>query len=334
MSDVLGIDIGTSTIKLSRRTAGGEVSTERVARTPPEPLEILRSVDRLIHDTSAGVIALSSFRRALVVDEYTLVLARSSPSEPIVRPESSGKIDAMNPLAPIHRWVDSLHLRCPRFQTLDMWLAERLTGRSVCSESLAWLTGVWDTYRGVWDEAACIESLLRLDRLPEVISSPAVLGGVCLPVLGDHEATAIACAAAGDWPLYVAECGTALACMIGGGPEIPTRLGLESPVRCGYTELVDPYFEQRINGIACPAPKWMPGATFPAAGDVLIEALRNRGHSGGVIVLCGGNATQKLIEDLTSMGLNASIDHAYTSSAGALIMAERAVAGCMGGNDV
>lgn len=324
MADVVAVDVGTSTTKLSRRAADGVITTERVARTPVKPIDIVQTVDKLIRAAEADIVALSSFRRALVIDDDTLVLARSSPAEPIVRPESDGTIDALNPVAPIHRWVDSVRLACPRFLTFDVWLAERLTGRSVCAESLAWLTGAWDTVRGAWDERTCVAAMLAPEQLPDVLSEPFIVGRVCLPVLGDHEATALACARAGEWPLRLAECGTALACLIGGNAEIPPRLGLESPIRCGYSEWVDPHFAQRIAGKSPPAPAWMPNTRRPSARDVVIAAFRRHPEFNGPILMCGGSATQKLLEDLNEAGFDASVDTAYTSSAGALILAERA----------
>jgi hypothetical protein len=324
MAEVIGIDIGTSTIKVSRRVAIDTVVTERVARTPSTPGEILRAIERLAGQ--ADTAAFSSFRRALVVDDYKLVLARSSPPEPVFRPTSTGRIDALNPLAPIHRWLHSVRHECPRFQTFDVWLSERLTGRSVCAESQAWLTGLWDTERGAWDESACVEASISPEDLPEVRSEAFVVGGACLPVLGDHEGTALACASAGEWPLNVAECGTALACMIGGGTQVPRRLGFDSPIRCGYTELVDPYFAQRLGGASVPAPRWMAAAESPSASEVVLKAFRERKDFGDPVVLCGGNVTRRLMEDLAAGGLRFSVNDAYTSSAGALMAAERAIA--------
>ncbi|WP_067464027.1 hypothetical protein [Actinomadura macra] len=323
MVAVAAIDIGTSTIKVSRRITADEIVTERVARTAGTPIEILNVIDRLMRDTSADVTALSTFRRALVVDDHTLVLARSSPPKPILRPEFAGRLDALNPLAPIHRWVDSVRLRCHRFQTFDVWLTERLTGRSACAESLAWLTGVWDTTGGAWDESVCAEALISPDHLPEVLTEPLLAGGICLPVLGDHEATARACASAGAWPLCVAECGTALACMIGGGSEAPPRLGLESPVRCGYAELVDPHFARRMENLTAPAPRWMSASTSPSAGEVVTAAIGHRRTPAAPVLLCGGNATRGLAEHLTTAGLDVRVDATITSSAGALIIAEQ-----------
>ncbi|QXJ21252.1 hypothetical protein AGRA3207_002089 [Actinomadura graeca] len=323
MPGVVGLDIGTSTIKLSRRAGSGGIVTERVAPTPSAPIEIMRVVDRLLRDAPPGVVGLSAFRRALVVDDRTLVLARSSPPEPVVRVETGGRLDVLNPLAPIHRWADSVRLRSGRFQTFDVWLAERLTGRPACAESLAWLTGAWDTTAGSWDERVCAEARIPPGQLPDVLTEPLVTGGICLPVLGDHEATARACASAGAWPLRVAECGTALACMIGGGPEAPPRLGLESPVRCGYAELVDPHFARRVQGLDAPPLAWSAAAS-PSPGEVVAGAFGEDETSGAPIVLCGGNATPGLAADLTAAGFDVLMDGTLTSSAGALIIAERA----------
>ena len=281
-------------------------------------------VKRLVQRTSADTIALSCLRRALVVDDYTLVLARSSPPEPIVRPAASGQTDALNPMAPIHRWVDSVNQVCSRFLTFDVWLSERLAGRSVCAESQAWLTGLWDTSLGAWEESTCADALIRPEDLPEVLSEVSVVAGVCLPVIGDHEATALACAAANEWPLSVAECGTALACMIGGGPQVPPRLGLAPPFLCGYTELVDPHFERRINGNSAPAPSWMTNAGSPSASDVVVEAFMRQEKIDRPVLLCGGNVTRALVEDLSASGLDVVVRDTIASSVGALILAERA----------
>jgi hypothetical protein len=319
---ILGIDIGTSTIKTSERWTTGEVITSRVQQTPTKPLEILRLIDHITKTTTSDYIALSTFRRALVVDDDNLIFARSSPARAVVKPESAGVIDADNPLAPIHRWVATPHSAKTRFSTFDVWLSERLTGLRTCAESQAWLTGLWDTHAGMWDERARTAASVPSIDLPDVLSEARLVGGVCLPIVGDHESTALACASEGAWPLRVAECGTALACMIGGEEVPPTGLGLESPTRCGYIELVDPHFARRVAGIRAPVPNWLTTNSDPSAADVIAAAFDRDNRSGSVVLLCGGSVSAHLIDELSNRGVKVTFNATLNSSVGALILGE------------
>ena len=324
MTSIVGIDVGTTTIKISRWLPGAPIGTERVEQTPPTPRAIASVVERLMTEADADVVALSSFRRALVFDDESLVLARSSPAEPLVTVDGHTSLtDVRNRLAPIHRWREADGYRNHRrFCTFDVWLAERLTGQPVVAESQAWLTGMWNTSELTWDLEVVNRAGVSVADLPEVLTTARIVGGVCLPILGDHEATAVAAQAASLWPLRLLECGTAMACMIGTATSPPDGLGLESPSRCGYLEVIDPFFARRVQTGSAPPPAWMTGTAPQSAGAVALSVLLTQGIDTGKISLCGGNATQEVLDALLRHGFDATIHDELTSSAGAVLVAE------------
>jgi len=325
---IVAIDIGSSTMKVSRQMTDGSLNTERVSHTPQTPRAILTSVENLIAESGADVIALSCFRRALVVDEYNLIFARSSPTHPVVFVDNVlDGVDLRNRLAPIHRWKHAGgYGSIGAFRTLDGWLSERLTGKNALAESQAWLTGAWDTDLLTWDSAVLACSGIEPADLPEVLMTPEIVGGICLPVLGDHEATAFAAFNLGQWPLRLLECGTAFAGLLGQAAAAPVGLGVESARRCGYSELIDPLFSLRMIEGHADTPEWMPSHPVASTESLLTGALASVGIASGQVWLCGGNAKPEFVDALIASGYDAIIIKELTSGVGALQLAEK----CMG----
>jgi hypothetical protein len=68
----------------------------------------------------------------------------------------------------------------------------------------------------------------------------------------------------------------------------------------------------------------MTNAGSPSASDVVVEAFMRQEKIDRPVLLCGGNVTRALVEDLSASGLDVVVRDTIASSVGALILAERA----------
>jgi len=209
-------------------------------------------------------------------------------------------------------------------QTLDVWLGEQLTGEHVIAESQAWLLGLWNSAEQAWSPDAIKACGIDDAELPAVLTQPKSARGVCLPVLGDHEASVLCAMESVGSSIRLIECGTALAVMVGEVSN-PSGLGIDSPQRCGYSETIDPWFYGRIKHQTVPAPDWADCPGQLSANDVVEAALTARVPVGERVVLCGGNASNQLRRFIQSLGYQAEIHPEITSSGGALLLAENEV---------
>lgn len=314
------IDIGTTFIKVSSRSSDGSIRTSRFVPTPTTPDGILAEVRRLLGLFQVDRFSMSCFRRALVVGDR-IVLARERQGVAPGAPGSTGT-DLLNPLAPVHRWMAIADGLPGDFVTLDGWLAERLTGVHAVSESQAWLSGLWQTGSQRWSTEAVEWAGLRRDRLPTVLTEPQLVGKLCLPILGDHEATALAAYSASPSELRLVECGTAVAVMHGVVAR-PSGLGIRSATWCGYAETVDPWFayvEPRGGGDLVPR-------TEESRSAVIHGMLAALGLDGEQFTCCGGGATERLVSALRVLGIDAHRSPDVCSGYGALMMLEQEIDG-------
>jgi hypothetical protein len=286
VAGLMAIDIGTSNIKAGYRL-GDETELWRHGPTPQTPRAILASVTQLYASRDAAALAISSFRRAIVISDDVMVLARDSPRHCVLPSDHApGGCNVRDPLSSVHRWALD-HSRQPA--TLDSWLAKRMSGHSVIAESMAWLTGGWDTESCRWVPE--ILSKLGVDEknMPQVMTSPRMYGSLMLPILGDHEATMVAAASVLD-DVCLLECGTAMALLVSLPQFDRRKVGVQSPYRAGYSEHIDAYLALRLRGGIAPLPDWIP-SHYPGMdfADELLNILELLQDS-CTLTLCGGNS--------------------------------------------
>jgi len=252
-----GIDLGTTLTKsvlLESDRDGAETVRIRIEGvTPREPEAILALVQSILErDPGKNVIwAFSSFRRAAVLIDSEgkpqISWARDALALPKDLPSLAGQTAITDRMATAHRWRAGKRRGEIGFDTFESWLAQRLTGRRVISEATAWLTGLWDVSEGHW-QAECLEYLGATEQeLPTVLKSPGIEGCLALPVLGDHQGSALA-ACTHSRSLAFVEVGTALAIVIGEVSENRplTSVPLLAPLTAEYQEFIDPYCSVRM----------------------------------------------------------------------------------------
>jgi hypothetical protein len=288
VSDVLAVDVGTTLLKWSRRVGRGPVTRGVVGATPRSLSEVVRSVQLLVTDCEPDLIGFASLRRATVVGDAIQLARDFDPAGKKIRASGRPGSRSADALAPMHRWIHQEG--GPRgFDTLDAHLARRLTGTWAVAESMAWLSGLWDTHTAEWDAVAVQACGLQPAALPVVLQRAQVAGRFVLPVLGDHEATYRAVAARYG-RIAVLECGTALAVLLPATTAHPDAVpGISSSERAGYREFIDPDFAVRLQGNPGRQLDWVGDeATRPDAATVLRTAVQLSGTT--PVLLCGGYA--------------------------------------------
>lgn len=285
---ILAVDIGTTRTKY--RFEDSRLTREDHWVPTVSPCQTVEMIQGLRDRYRATATVVASYRRAALDTQARPVLVRDldAPPPPLNFPGT----DAKNPLATLHRWKSPT----PGWFSFDAWLSYQLTGRTVVAPSMAWLSGAWNVVTGSFDRGV-LSMLMRSDRLPElpeVINTPHLQDGVLLPILGDHEATAIS-AFSTRGELNVVECGTAWASLVQVQDELSPTLGLGAPPMVGYHETIDPFLVDHLSGTPMQIEQngWQQ-SSWRAGGDVLaglasVHLAASRELTSRPIVI-GGNA--------------------------------------------
>ncbi len=294
---ILAVDIGTTRTKYRFETSQ---SAQEAWLETGSPTDTVRLIRRLRDRYRPTVTAIASYRRAALDSEAHPILVRDLDASPpsLHFPGT----DAGNPFATLHRWRPHPVRGTAGWFSFDAWLAQQLTDLAAVAPSMAWLSGAWNLDTKQFDPSvlSMLKQANRLPDLPEVLDVPTLVGGVLLPILGDHEATAIsAFAARGE--LNVVECGTAWASLVQVQEDLSSALGLDAPQATGYRETIDPFLVAHLAGttVQDAEQRWQGSPIYTSDTGNVLDALASHHLSDARDlesrpIVIGGNAERFL----------------------------------------
>lgn len=268
---VLAVDIGTTRTKY--RFEDSESAHDDWLETG-SPKDTVRLIRRLRAHYRPTVTAIASYRRAALDSEANPILVRDLDTSPPAL--NFPGTDAGNPFATLHRWRTRPVTGAAGWFSFDAWLAQQLTDLAAVAPSMAWLSGAWNIETKQFDSSvvSMLKQANRLPALPEVLDVPTLVSGVLLPILGDHEATAIsAFTARGE--LNVVECGTAWASLVQVQENLSPGLGLDPPHAAGYRETIDPFLVPHLAAttVQDTEERWRGAPTDRSEASNVLDAL-------------------------------------------------------------
>lgn len=300
MEQTLGIDIGTSAVKVSPGNAG--MPQRMVGGTPISAVEIASIVRGLAEERLAAV---SSFRRAAVVDgRLEMVRDRMSRSFPH---RCQGKTARNTRFSTASAYGPGV-----QFELFEAWLARELCGEPVVSQRVAWLSGLWDRGTGDWCPDCLMFAGLHASGLPRVTNAETQIGRWVLPFLCDHEATLLCVQREYPEAGALLEMGSASASLVSSsGSFLGINVLAMGQGEQPWSEVIRPGFSRQL-------------AAGDDAADLLrdhVAHIRDGGHTR--VVVSGGNVTPEIRAALDAAKLDVITSTSVGSCVGARLTADK-----------